>query len=58
MLVDIDRYPQMPTRSGPIVLQDRRIRCVVYLVMVHLLACGWLSYLSAVSPELGSTLQT
>ena len=31
---------------------------VLLLVMVHLLACGGLSYLFVVSPELGSTLQT
>jgi hypothetical protein len=53
-----DCYPQMPTRSGPIVLQDRRIRCVVTGDGTTCWHAVGLSYLSAASPELGSTLQT
>jgi hypothetical protein len=52
-----DRYPQC--QRGPVRSYLKIVRHdVLLLVMVHLLACGGLSYLSVVSPELGSTLQT
>jgi hypothetical protein len=47
-----DRYPQC--QRDPVWLYFKIAGYdVLLLVMVHSLSCGWLSYLSAVSPELG-----